>query len=57
MDALHDAAPMAYDLREGKPMKPVKGPRLEVKGPATEEEDFAEHLPKVAAAVSWADQS
>jgi hypothetical protein len=55
MDALRDAAPMAYELREGKAMKPVKGPLLELKGPELEEEDFAAYLPKIAAAVNAAD--
>jgi hypothetical protein len=54
MDALRDAAPMAYELREGKFMKPVKGPLLELTGPEIEEDEFAEHLPKIAAAVNSA---
>jgi hypothetical protein len=51
MDALRDAAPTAYGLREGKSMKPVKVPLLELKGPEIDEEDFASYLPRVAAAV------
>ncbi|MDF2764582.1 MAG: hypothetical protein K0S81_1576 [Rhodospirillales bacterium] len=51
MDALRDAAPSAFDLREGKPMKPVKAPLLELKGPYIDEEDFASYLPRVAAAM------
>jgi hypothetical protein len=54
MDALRDAAPAAYELREGKPMKPVKGPRLDLTGPDLEEDAFADHLPKIAAAVNSA---
>jgi hypothetical protein len=51
MEALRDAAPTAYDLREGKSMKPVKAPPLELKGPAMDEEEFARYLPKIAAAM------
>lgn len=51
MDALRDVAPTAYELREGKAMKPVKGPGLELTGPDIDEEDFAEALPKIAAAI------
>lgn len=54
MDALRDAAPAAYDLREGKSMKPLKAPALRLKGPEIDEEDFAGHLPRIAAAVGWA---
>jgi hypothetical protein len=54
MDALRDAAPAAYEWREAKPMKPVKAPLLELKGPEIDEEDFARHLPRVAAALSAA---
>ncbi len=54
MDALRDAAPLAYELREGKPMKPLKGPLLELTGPAIDEDAFAAQLPKIAAAVDWA---
>jgi hypothetical protein len=51
MDALRAVAPMAFDLREGKVMKPVKGPPLELTGPEIEEEESREHLPNVAAGV------
>jgi len=54
MDALRDAAPMAYELREGKTMKSAKVPPLELKGPQIDEEDFAAHLPKIASAVKEA---
>lgn len=50
MDALRDAAPIAFELREGKPMKPVKTPPLTLTGP--EIDDDAAHLPQVAAAVA-----
>ncbi|HXV73834.1 MAG TPA: DUF4240 domain-containing protein [Sphingomonadales bacterium] len=53
MDGLQDAAPMAYDLREGKPFNPAKGPPLDLKGPPIDEKDFAGFLPKIAAAVNW----
>jgi hypothetical protein len=52
MDDLRDAAPAAYELREGKPMRPAKAPLLELKGPEIDEEDFPGLLPKVAAARS-----
>ncbi len=51
MDELRDAAPTAYEWREAKPMKPVKAPLLELKGPEIDEEDFATYLPRVAAAL------
>lgn len=51
MDALRDSAPLAYELREGKAMKPLKTPPLELKGPQLDEEDFATHLSKIAAAL------
>lgn len=54
MDALRDAAPTAYEWREGKAMKPVKASLLELKGAEIEEETFASLLPKVAAALSAA---
>ena len=54
MNALRDAAPLAYDLREGKSMKPVKSPLLELKGPKLDEDEFASSLPKIAAAMSSA---
>jgi hypothetical protein len=55
MDTLRDAAPTAYEWREGKAMKPVKAPLLKLKGAEIEEEEFASLLPKVAAAVNAAD--
>ena len=54
MDALRDAAPSAYELREGKAMKPLKTPPLDLKGPQLDEEDFAAHLPNIAAALDEA---
>ena len=51
MDALRDAAPIAYDLREGKAMPPVKSKLLKLTGAKAEEHDFAQLLPRVAAAV------
>ena len=54
MDALRDAAPLAYDLSQGKPMRPNKVPPLTLAGPNLEEDAFAAHLPKIAAAVGWA---
>ena len=55
MDTLRDAAPTAYEWREGKAMKPVKAPLLALKGTEIEEEAFARALPKVAAAMGSAD--
>jgi hypothetical protein len=57
MNALLDAAPTAYELRDGKSMKPVKAPPLELKGPAMDEEKLADHLPNIAAAMRSASQS
>jgi hypothetical protein len=54
MDALRDAAPIAYEWREAKSMKPVKVPLRELKGGEMDEEDFARSLPRVAAALSSA---
>jgi len=51
MDALRDAAPTAYELREGKTMKPLKAPLLTLTGPDIDEAAFATHLPKIAAAL------
>lgn len=53
MDALRDVAPLAYDLREGKAMKPVKAPLLELSGPEIDEPDFPARLPRIAEAVEW----
>ncbi len=54
MDTLRDAAPTAYEWREGKAMKPVKAPLLELKGREIAEQDIASALPRVAAAVGAA---
>ena len=54
MDALREAAPTAHEWREAKPMKPVKVPLLELKGPEIDEEDFASYLPRVAGALGSA---
>jgi hypothetical protein len=54
MNALLDAAPAAYELREGKSMKPIKGPPRNLKGPTLEEDEFATYLPSIAAATSSA---
>lgn len=51
MNGLRDAAPIAYEMRQGKAMKPVKMPLLEVSGPEIAEEDFAAALPRIAALV------
>jgi uncharacterized protein DUF4240 len=54
MNALLDAAPTAYEMRDGKSMKPVRAPLRELKGPAMNEEEFASYLPKIAAAMRLA---
>jgi hypothetical protein len=51
MDALRDVAPIAYDMREGKAMKPLKAPLLKLSGPSIDEDQFATALPRIAAAV------
>lgn len=48
MTGLRDAAPLAYDMRQGKPMPPVKTPPLQVLGPEIAEQDFAAALPRIA---------
>lgn len=53
MDALRDAAPMAYEMRQGKAMPPVRMPLLALSGPDIAEEDFAKALPRIASAVEW----
>jgi len=54
MDALREAAAAAYDLREGRAMRPVKIPPMTLGGPEIEEHEFAVHLPLVAAAIAAA---
>ena len=49
MDALRDAAPLAYEMRAGKPMTPNKMPLRTLTGPDWDEDDFAKYLPRVAA--------
>eukprot|EP00903_Cladosiphon_okamuranus_P001597 g1595.t1 len=51
-DSLYDAAAIAYDLRQGKAMKPVKLPKMVLSGPDLEEEDFAAALPRIARLVA-----
>ncbi len=51
MDALREAAPTAYDMREGRAMRPVQAPLLELSGPDIDEDRLAMALPRVAAAV------
>jgi len=51
MNGLRDAAPVAYEMRQGKAMKPVKTPPMDVAGPEIAEEDFASALPRIAALV------
>lgn len=51
INGLRDAAPMAYEMRQGKAMKPVKIVRMDVAGPEIVEEEFASALPRVAALV------
>ncbi|SPH18530.1 hypothetical protein DEA8626_02069 [Defluviimonas aquaemixtae] len=51
MDALRDAAPIAYDMREGRAMPPAKSKLLKLAGPEVEEHDFPSMLPRIAAAV------
>lgn len=53
MDALREVAAAAYDLREGRAMRPVKAPPLRLGGPPLEEHEFAASLPRVACAVGW----
>lgn len=51
INGLRDAAPVAYEMRQGKAMKPVKMPLMDVAGPEVSEDDFASALPRVAALV------
>ena len=51
INGLRDAAPVAYEMRQGKAMKPVKVLLMDVAGPEIAEEDFASALPRVAALV------
>ena len=51
INGLRDAAPVAYEMRQGKAMKPVKMPLIDVAGPEIAEEDFASALPRIAALV------
>ena len=51
MDALRDAAPVAYEMRQGKAMPPVKIARSDIAGPEIAEEDFASALPRIAGLV------
>ncbi|MCB5198512.1 DUF4240 domain-containing protein [Loktanella sp. TSTF-M6] len=51
INGLRDAAPVAYEMRQGKAMKPVKMPLMDVSGPEIAEDDFASALPRVAALV------
>jgi hypothetical protein len=51
INGLRDAAPVAYEMRQGKAMKPVKMPLIDVAGPEITEDDFASALPRVAALV------
>jgi len=51
MDALREAAAAAFDLKEGRAMRPVKVPRMVLAGPSIEEHQFASHLPKIAGAA------
>lgn len=48
MGRLRDVAPIAYEMRQGKAMRPVKTAMLEVAGDEIAEEDFAAALPRVA---------
>jgi hypothetical protein len=51
INGLRDAAPVAYEMRQGKAMKPVKMPLMDVAGTEIAEENFASALPRVAALV------
>lgn len=51
MDGLRDAAAIAYEMRQGKTMQPVKRPKMVLSGPDLEEEDFAAALPRIARLV------
>jgi len=51
INGLRDAVSIAYEMRQGKAMKPVKIPLTEISGPSIAEEDFAVALPRIAALV------
>lgn len=51
MNGLRDAAPMAYEMRQGKAMKPVKMVLMDITGPKIAEEEFASALPRIASLV------
>jgi hypothetical protein len=51
INGLRDAAPVAYEMRQGKAMKPMKLPKMDVAGAEIAEEDFASALPRIAALV------
>ena len=51
INGLRDAAPVAYEMRQGRAMKPVKMPLMDVAGTEIAEENFASALPRVAALV------
>lgn len=50
--ALMDVPPLAYEMRAGKAMKRKAYRRPALSGPDLDEDAFADHLPRVAAAVS-----
>ena len=52
-ESLLEAAEIAYELRAGKPMRPLKRTAATLSGPAIEEREFAAALPRVAAAMEW----
>ncbi len=47
-DGLFGAAEMAYDLRSGKPMRPLKARKRVLIGREVDEEQFASLLPRIA---------
>ncbi|MEM8795338.1 MAG: DUF4240 domain-containing protein, partial [Pseudomonadota bacterium] len=49
--SLLDVPLLAYEMRSGKPMRRKKMPPLRLQGPDLEEDDFEEHLPRVAEAL------
>lgn len=48
INGLRDAAPLAYEMRQGTAMKPVPLTLMNVAGPEIAEEDFASALPRIA---------
>lgn len=48
LGALRHIAPITYERRQRKSMRPVKSPLREVSGPEIAEEDFASTLPHIA---------